>query len=174
MPKSWQKSLANVSSEKLSNLLNGNFGNSFNVWPLSMLALQKLIQKLSITRTPQPIDVSKVRFFRLYLRFSELHLYLLIFQQNDLNSNPRSGKNQKLQTILCKKNIKLKKRHEIEMMSQLTASIAKECNVNYIVDFGSGLGHLARSLSFNHGLNVCCLEQQSALIGQASYAHWAD
>lgn len=36
------------------------------------------------------------------------------------------------------KNIKEKKRHEIERMSQLTAGIANDLDVKYIVDFGSG------------------------------------
>lgn len=66
-----------------------------------------------------------------------------------------------------KKNIKLKKRHEIEKMSQLTASIAYEYGIKYIVDFGSGLGHLARLLTYGHRLNVCCLEMQAPLTKQA-------
>lgn len=77
---------------------------------------------------------------------------------------------QKLQTILTKKNIKEKKRHEIEKLSQLTAQIADSSDVKYIVDFGAGLGHLARSLSFNFGLKVCCLEQDTSLTEQAKYA----
>lgn len=72
-----------------------------------------------------------------------------------------------LKTVLTKKNIKEKKRHEIERMSKLTATIARQCKVKYVIDFGAGLGHLARSLSYGHGLKVCCLEQQSALSAQA-------
>lgn len=72
-----------------------------------------------------------------------------------------------MQTILMKKNIKQKKRHEIERMGQLTAQIAKKFGVNYIVDFGSGLGHLARLLAYGYKLNVCCLERETAFTNQA-------
>lgn len=75
----------------------------------------------------------------------------------------------KTKNILTKKNIKEKKRHEIERMSQLTANIANEYGVKYIVDFGAGLGHLARLLAYGHRLNVCCLEMQIALTKQAKY-----
>lgn len=70
-------------------------------------------------------------------------------------------------TVLTKKKIKEKKRHEIERMSQLTAGIANELGVQYIVDFGSGLGHLARLLAYGYGLNVCCLEKEAILTDQA-------
>lgn len=87
----------------------------------------------------------------------------------DANNNFRNQckTHKKLQTFLTKKNIKEKKRHEIEKMSQLTARIAKDCGVQYIVDFGAGSGHLARALAFNFGVKVCCLEQQAALTEQA-------
>lgn len=66
-----------------------------------------------------------------------------------------------------RKKIKAKKQHEIERMGQLTAEIASKLNVKYIVDFGSGLGHLARLLAFGYGLNVCCLEKDKTLTDQA-------
>lgn len=69
--------------------------------------------------------------------------------------------------MLMKKKIKQKKRHEIERMGQLTADLAKEFGVNYVVDFGSGLGHLARLLAYGYKLNVCCLEKETALTDQA-------
>lgn len=75
--------------------------------------------------------------------------------------------NPKIRNIVAKKNIKLKKRHEIERMSQVTVKVASEHSVEYIVDFGSGLGHLARMLTYGYALKVCCLEQQTALSEQA-------
>lgn len=72
-----------------------------------------------------------------------------------------------MKNVLMKKNIKAKKQHEIEKMSQLTASIAYENGIEYIVDFGSGLGHLARLLTYGYRLNVCCLEMQRSLTDQA-------
>lgn len=81
--------------------------------------------------------------------------------QIDLKIHP------KMKNILMKKHIKAKKRHEIDKMSQFTASIANEYGIKYIVDFGSGLGHLARLLTYGHRLNVCCLEMQKSLTEQA-------
>lgn len=52
-------------------------------------------------------------------------------------------------------------------MSQLTAKIANELDVNYVIDFGAGLGHLARSLTYSCELNVCCLEKEIELTNQA-------
>lgn len=84
-----------------------------------------------------------------------------------LPKEPSVYANPKIRNIISKKNIKLKKRHEIEKMSQVTAQIAQDCGVEYVVDFGSGLGHLARALSYGYGLKVCCLEQQTSLTEQA-------
>lgn len=90
---------------------------------------------------------------------------------NDQNNNPKPKFNclthPKIKTILTKKSIKEKKRHEIERMSQLTADIADDLDVKYIIDFGAGLGHLARLLAYGYGLNVCCLEKEVVLTKQA-------
>lgn len=76
--------------------------------------------------------------------------------------------NAKIRNIVAKKNIKQKKRHEIEEMSKVTASVARDLGIEYIIDFGSGLGHLSRTLAYGYGLNVCCLEQQTLLSEQAT------
>lgn len=52
-------------------------------------------------------------------------------------------------------------------MSRFTADVAKELDLKYIVDFGSGVGHIARLLSYGYGLNVCCLEKEISLIEKA-------
>lgn len=65
------------------------------------------------------------------------------------------------------KQVKDKKCHEIDRMAELCASTAKRCDTNYVVDFGAGLGHLARILSFQHGMRVCCLEQQEKFTNEA-------
>lgn len=78
--------------------------------------------------------------------------------------------NSKIQNVVAKKNIKQKKRHEIEKMSQVTARVAQDLGIEYIIDFGSGLGHLSRMLAYGYDLNVCCLEQQETLSQQAMWA----
>lgn len=52
-------------------------------------------------------------------------------------------------------------------MSRFTAEVAKELALEFIVDFGSGAGHIARLLSYGYGLNVCCIEKEIPLIDKA-------
>lgn len=54
-------------------------------------------------------------------------------------------------------------------MSRYTAEVAENLDVQYIVDFGAGLGHLARSLAYGYKLNVCCLEKEPEFTKQARY-----
>lgn len=53
MPKSWINSLTHIPPEFLSDLLIQPKENTEKtIWPLSLLALRKLIQRLSISRIP--------------------------------------------------------------------------------------------------------------------------
>ncbi|ERL94634.1 methyltransferase-like protein 25B [Dendroctonus ponderosae] len=65
------------------------------------------------------------------------------------------------------KNVKLKKRHEIELMSRICYQAALKTNCFNIVDVGSGLGHLSRLLAFKYGFNVCTFEANSVLVNLA-------
>lgn len=93
-------------------------------------------------------------------------------QTNQLSSIPSLSAytHPKLQNTLSK-HIKPKKRHEINQMSVACAQAATANNVQYIVDFGSGLGHLSRVIAYKYGLHVCCLEQQQLLTTQAMYTN---
>ena len=53
-------------------------------------------------------------------------------------------------------------------MAYLCATSARKQNIDYVIDFGSGLGHLARLLSYGYGVKVCGIEQQLALTEQAA------
>lgn len=68
---------------------------------------------------------------------------------------------------IFKKHVKPKKRHEVQIMSEICSRTANECKVDYIVDFGAGLGHLSRKLAYGYKLKMCCLEQQDKLTEQA-------
>lgn len=61
------------------------------------------------------------------------------------------------------KNVKLKKRHEIELMSQVCYQTALKANCFNIVDIGSGLGHLSRMLAYQYGFRVCTIEANENL-----------
>lgn len=153
MPNSWKETLANAMPEHLTDLLMPPERPSEKiVWPLSLLALRKSLQQLCISRKTE---------------FSHFTTIPAASDQNDSNNNLKSVPSAKIKTILMRKKIKAKKQHEIERMSQLTAEIANKLNVKYIVDFGSGLGHLARFLAYGYGLNVCCLEKENTLTDQA-------
>lgn len=54
-------------------------------------------------------------------------------------------------------------------ISKVTSECAKVAKCECIVDIGAGLGHLARTLAYNYGLCVVCLEQDESLSEQAKY-----
>lgn len=86
-------------------------------------------------------------------------------------STPSITKHPKLKQIFTK-NVKPKKRHEVEKMSRTCSQIAEQLGIEYIVDFGAGLGHLARVLGYGYGLKVCCLEQNAELTQQAGFDYF--
>lgn len=169
MPKSWIQTLTDVPPEYLSDLLiSPNQNKEKIVWPLSLLALRRVLQRLCISRTSQSSSESNGN----HNRTSSVCNGKEDTQMNGINANNEKGQfdcltHPKIKTILTKKNIKVKKRHEIELMGSLTADVARESDVKYIIDFGAGLGHLARLLAYGYRLNVCCLERDSTLIEQA-------
>lgn len=142
LPKSWTNTLNTVQPCQLAALLcNDQATESPNriIWPLSLLCLQNLVKQSSIVRCP--------------------------IQKS--TRTPSTYTHPKLRHIFSK-HVKHKKRHEIEQMSAECYRTARECNVQYVVDVGAGLGHLARLLGFGYGLKVCCLEEQPALSKQAT------
>lgn len=73
----------------------------------------------------------------------------------------------KLKPIFQKK-VKTKKRHEIELMAQLCHQSCQNYKVDFVIDFGAGIGHLARLLNYGYNIPVCCLEKEERLNRQAS------
>lgn len=66
------------------------------------------------------------------------------------------------------KNVKEKKRYEIDLIAKLCQKQATEKNCHYIVDIGSGLGHLSRMLSYGYGFKVCTFEANEVLAKSAT------
>lgn len=56
------------------------------------------------------------------------------------------------------KHVKPKKQHELYRMGQCCAAISSATGCKTVVDVGAGVGHLARFLSYGHGLKLVCLE----------------
>ncbi|XP_034477721.1 protein RRNAD1 isoform X2 [Drosophila innubila] len=65
------------------------------------------------------------------------------------------------------KCVKPKKSHEIKRMAAICARSCQQNSIDFVVDFGAGLGHLARILGYGYGINVCCFEMQANLNQQA-------
>ncbi|ALC42015.1 CG2906, partial [Drosophila busckii] len=140
LPASWRQVLEQLPIEKLSELLQSQTNVSI-VWPLELLALRQLLRTLCIGR-------------------------LANIAQDELLPGCPVLEHVKLKHMF-RKCVKPKKWHEITKMSAICAQSCKQLNVDYVVDFGAGVGHLARVLGFGYGINVCCLEMQAHLNAQA-------
>ncbi|KAM7341958.1 methyltransferase-like protein 25B [Cochliomyia hominivorax] len=105
------------------------------IWPLSLLALKKVFLDLCVKR-----------------------------QQNKRQLLPHSTilQHPKLKHIFIK-GVKPKKRHELEHMVALCKQICLQNPVDFVIDFGAGLGHLARVLGYAYNIKVCALEMQNEL-----------
>ncbi|XP_053951634.1 methyltransferase-like protein 25B isoform X1 [Anastrepha ludens] len=145
LPRCWRSHLENVQLEELSTLLNFNDSaeqHHANVWPLTLLALRRLLQELCLPRRlhKNTVELSKNR--------------------SALLNHP------KLKHVF-NKCVKPKKRHEIDVMGPICEYSQQRSPVDYVVDFGAGLGHLARVLGYGYGKQVCCLEMRTELNVQA-------
>ncbi|XP_017097533.2 methyltransferase-like protein 25B isoform X1 [Drosophila bipectinata] len=140
LPENWQLHFENLPLEHLCELLQNDHQNEKLTWPQELIALKRNIKELCISRTPRnPTDNS-------------LPCPLL--------------EHQKLKHMFTKR-VKPKKQHEIRRMSEICALSHHQTPVDFIVDFGAGVGHLARVLGYGFGIQVCCFEMQDELNQQA-------
>ncbi|CAK9830868.1 Methyltransferase-like protein 25B [Anthophora retusa] len=164
LPKSWRFALQDTSPEEFGKWLAGDISCTC-VWPLTLLALRQVANILQVNRNhgdPESILACE------YNKTST--------SNNNNNKAFEKNKNDLFDelyaqdhkfNILFSKHIKKKKRYEIEEIAQVCAECACEANCKCIVDIGSGMGHLARILAFQHGLYVTCIEQDYVLLQQA-------
>ena len=54
-------------------------------------------------------------------------------------------------------------------MSDFVCEIAKQCKCDRVLDFGSGLGHLVRILSYKYNIVTAGIEMQTLLSEEARY-----
>lgn len=122
------------------------------ILPLSLLAVKKLEESVCISRDPSNLrDSLKSEFKKLTVKKS---------------LNKQKSFEEKLQSEL-QKRVKPKKLHEIQNIVKICDSTTKSTNVQTIIDFGSGLGHLSRHLQYKLGLDMTCIEQNATLINEA-------
>ncbi|XP_021920504.1 protein RRNAD1-like isoform X2 [Zootermopsis nevadensis] len=175
LPLSWRRAFDTVEPQELGQFLtqNSTFKSCHRVWPLSFLALYTTSLHLSIPREQIHFEDLLKGQKQFDDGSSSLEEPNLIYR--DVTFNRKSSvacaqmpglKHPKLQYAF-RKHVKPKKQHEISRMAQVTASVAQSESCHYVVDVGSGLGHLARLLAYGYGLKVCCLEAQENLSSQA-------
>ncbi|XP_050340929.1 methyltransferase-like protein 25B isoform X2 [Bactrocera neohumeralis] len=144
LPESWRLHLEQLHPEELATLLNYNkFSKQKHaVWPLSLLALRHLLLQLSIPRNQSTNSID------------------LSVSQRPVLSDRKLGH-------AFNKCVKPKKRHEIQLMASICEYSCQISPVDFVVDFGAGLGHLARLLGYGYGVRVSCIEMRSELNLQA-------
>lgn len=123
---------------------------SSHVWPLSLLALRRIIQTTCLPRD---------RGSRPYS--------CLEYQIGEAKPRQTVCFHHRRLTNLFLKHVKPKKRYEIEKMAMETARLASKLGVKWVIDIGSGLGHLCRTLGYGYGLKVVGLENQAQLSARA-------
>ncbi|XP_046963940.1 methyltransferase-like protein 25B isoform X1 [Vanessa cardui] len=140
LPMSWQRCFGDMDPKDLGDIITGE--KSKSILPLSFLALLKAITCLNIPRTG---------YFK----------YKILNQELEGNIGHPKLKN------LYLKHVKLKKRHEISLMSDFVYSTAMKSECNAVLDFGSGLGHLVRILNYKYNLSAVGIEMQTQLTEEA-------
>lgn len=142
LPRSWRESLEDLNPLDLGRLLSDK--STTHVFPLSFLALLKIVKALCIPRQ------------------SENEKYDMNFE----DSVEKFGSHAKLKNLFLK-HVKLKKRHEISLMADVVNDTASKGTCNAVIDFGSGLGHLVRMLGYKYDLHAAGIECQTQLTEEA-------
>lgn len=143
LPKLWRDAFSKMDPQDLGNILIGK--ETKHILPLSFLSLLKCISSLSIPRYGT----------------SE-------YKNTPITAENVCGNHPKLNNLFLK-HVKLKKRHEISLMSDFVYHTAKQCECNGVLDFGSGLGHLVRILTYKYNLSTMGIEMQTKLSEEARY-----
>lgn len=154
MPSSWRETFQNIDLPELGDLLLG--GTPKRVYPLSFLALIYNVKVLTLSRKLESSEIQKETY--------------KIEEDSDFDKfNESSDSQNKKFDNLFLKHIKLKKRHEISLISKLIYKITKEARCQAVVDIGSGVGHLVRNLTYRHRIKTVGIEAQEKLVDMAKY-----
>ncbi|KAK1127411.1 hypothetical protein K0M31_003950 [Melipona bicolor] len=163
LPESWRFALQDTPPQEFGKWLSGDISCT-RVWPLTLFALRQVANILQVNRNHE--DSKSI----LICEFNKTKI------KNNNNETLKTSRNYIFDKLhyqnhkfnnLFSKHIKKKKRYEIHEIAQVCAGCAHEASCKCIVDIGSGMGHLARILAFQYGLNVTCIEQDCTLLQQA-------
>ncbi|KAH8340072.1 hypothetical protein KR067_008001, partial [Drosophila pandora] len=139
LPENWQLYFKDIPLEHLCELLQTEQTEKLS-WPQELLDLKRNLKELCISRTPR--------------NHTETSLPCPLLEHPKLKH-------------MFSKRVKPKKQHEIRRMAEICALSHRQTPVDFIVDFGAGVGHLARILGYGFGIQVCCFEMQDELNQQA-------
>ncbi|XP_071445460.1 methyltransferase-like protein 25B [Hetaerina americana] len=184
LPPSWQEVLNTVDLNELGWWLDfSNAPRCQRPWPLSLLALRMAVRSISLPRRScATLDVPNESTGRPCSRaqgLSHCGRHCLPAdadypgrQELDCSGGPapctfEAASDQGGFFQVFRKHVTPKKMHEIDKMAKVVCQLAADTHAMHVVDVGSGLGHLARLLSYGHGLSVCCIEAQETLSSRA-------
>lgn len=162
LPTSWKQYLDSMPLEDIHHLLNFSEYKQNIVCPLSLLCIKILLRYLNLPRKL----ISKNNFSQNDQCIEKNKVDLSNMNTDSVKEVPVLFKYPKLWNLFLK-HVKSKKRYEIFQIAEKTAEVANRLNVTYIVDIGSGLGHLSRILAYGFNLKVCSIETQQKLTQQA-------
>ncbi|ETN65498.1 hypothetical protein AND_002724 [Anopheles darlingi] len=144
LPSSWRTCMESISVPQLHDLLRFDRRQTEStIWPLAILSLRSLFQRLALSREHRMCNGSDT-FEKRWVN-SAFHQHAGLFQ----------------------KSVKHKKRHEIVQFAASCLNEEPSQNRYTLVDIGSGQGNLARALSLGFGYQVCCLEQNESFVQAA-------
>ncbi|XP_076750959.1 methyltransferase-like protein 25B [Xylocopa sonorina] len=163
LPRSWRFALQDTSPQEFGKWLSGDISCT-RVWPLTLLALRQVTNILQVNRNNEdPKSIIACEFNKIKINNNNNETFKS--HRNDV-FNELYSKDHKFNNLFSK-HVKKKKKYEIQEIAQVCAGCAYKANCKCIVDIGSGMGHLARILAFQYGLNVTCIEQDCTLLQQA-------
>ncbi|XP_060572310.1 methyltransferase-like protein 25B [Ruditapes philippinarum] len=157
LPKSWCTTLSELTTEELSFLLDKRPVKLQKVVPLSLLSFKTCCDSYSLDRQCEDITNKLCKLFN----ENDTGRFERSDDDNDdidadVKFNPLDD-NGELHAFF-KKHVKPKKRHEIKNLAKVVYMLSQHIDCKNVVDVGSGLGHLARLLSFGYNLNVTSVE----------------
>jgi len=175
LPSPWRATMTQASPQSIASLLEPTAPKQETVWPLSLLAFKATIQALSLERK-QVADFQFAKTFieRTKPRYSAASKKQKededCIQENSSITNVTdrfefyedmfsvfNGHHTSFKHIF-RKHVKPKKQYEMARLGKFSKDCMTEMKVVKMIDVGSGVGHLARYLSFAHYLQVACVD----------------
>ncbi|KAH3840062.1 hypothetical protein DPMN_113504 [Dreissena polymorpha] len=162
LPQGWQRSLCQIQTDSLADLLtHKQITSSSSIPPLSLLCFQACCQKLSLDRH-QEKDVQDA-----IGKLTDAACSINQGIESDAATMQPTDVSGQLHAYF-RKHVKPKKQHEITNLGKVIWHLSKARSCGRVVDVGSGLGHLARLLAFGHGLHVTSIEASDSHAPKAS------